>query len=107
MFCSSKPSWLDYSEPCVTTSGSAVSKRNVLERYRFLRDDHLRYMAKWGLIRPLRNGSDTHYAFPDLALLRQADVELADGGPFRAVLRNLLAEKSGQLALAFRIDAPV
>ena len=82
----------------MTTSGSAVSKRNVLDRYRFLRDDHLRYMAKWGLIRPLRSGSDTHYSFPDLALLRQADAELAEGVPFRAVLRSLLAEKTGQLA---------
>jgi tetratricopeptide (TPR) repeat protein len=91
----------------VTTSGSAVSKRNVLERYRFLRDDHLRYMAKWGLIRPLRTGSDVHYAFPDLTRLRQADAELADGVPFRAVLRNLLAEKAGQLAFDFRLDAPV
>ena len=70
---------LDYSEACVTTSGSAVSKRNVLERYRFLRDDHLRYMAKWGLIRPVRSGGDTQYAFPDFALLRQADAELAEG----------------------------
>src|ERR1051325_6241537 len=107
MFCSSKPSWLDYSEPCVTTSGSAVSKRNVLERYRFLRDDHLRYMAKWGLIRPVRSGTDTQYAFSDLALLRQADADLAEGVPCRAVLRNLRAAKSGQLAFDFRIDAPV
>jgi len=91
----------------VTSSGSAVSKRNVLERYKFLRDDHLRYMAKWGLIRPQRRGGDTQYAFPDLALLRQADAELAEGIAFRAVLRNLLAEKSGQLAFDFRIDAPV
>jgi predicted Zn-dependent protease len=91
----------------VATSGSAVSKRNVLERYRSLRDDHLRYMAKWGLVRPLRTGNDTHYAFPDLTLLRQADAELAEGVPFRVVLRNLLAEKAGQLAFDFRIDAPV
>jgi tetratricopeptide (TPR) repeat protein len=98
---------LDYSEASVTTSGSVVSKRNVLERYRSLRDDHLRYMAKWGLIRPVRTGADTHYAFSDLALLRQADAELADGVTFRAVLRNLLAAKTGQLAFDFRIDAPV
>ncbi len=91
----------------MTTSGSAVSKRNILERYRFLRDDHLRYMAKWGLIRPVRSGGDTHYAFQDLALLRQADAELAEGVAFRAVLRNLLAAKAGQLAFDFRIDAPV
>ena len=91
----------------MTTSGSAVSKRNVLERYRFLRDDHLRYMAKWGLIRPLRSGGDTQYAFQDLALLRQADAELAEGVAFRSVLRNLLALQRGQLAFDFRIDAPV
>ena len=84
-----------------------MSKRNLLERYRFLRDDQLRYMAKWGLIRPLRTGGDTQYAFSDLALLRQADAELADGASFRAVLRNLLASHTGQLAFDFRIDAPV
>ena len=91
----------------MATSGSLVSKRNVLERYRYLRDDHLRYMAKWGLIRPLKTGSETQYAFSDLALLRQADAELAEGVTFRTVLRALLASKSGQLAFDFRIDAPV
>jgi tetratricopeptide (TPR) repeat protein len=88
-------------------SGSAVSKRNVLERYKYLRDDHLRYMAKWGLVRPQRTGTDIHYQFQDLALLRQADAELAEGVTFRAVLRSLLAAKSGQLAFDWRIDAPV
>jgi tetratricopeptide (TPR) repeat protein len=55
----------------------------------------------------VRSGGDTHYAFQDLALLRQADAELAEGVAFRAVLRNLLAAKAGQLAFDFRIDAPV
>ena len=93
--------------PVVSTSGSAVSKRSLLERYRFLREDHLRYMAKWGLIRPVKAGHDTQYAFTDLALLRQADAELAEGVAFRAVFRGLLASQTGQLAFDFRIDAPV
>src|SRR5215471_8211763 len=64
-------------------------------------------MAKWGLIRPLKTGTDTQYAFSDLALLRQADSELAEGAPCRAVLRGLHASKTGQLGFDFRIDAAV
>jgi tetratricopeptide (TPR) repeat protein len=85
---------------------AAISRRQVLERYRHLRDDHLRYMQKWGLVQPShRAQGDTCYAFADLALLRQADAELAAGASFRAVLRSLLAARSGQLAFDFRLDA--
>jgi tetratricopeptide (TPR) repeat protein len=79
----------------------------VLERYKHVRDDHLRYMQKWGLIRPERG---THgeciYTFADLAVIRDADAQLAEGASFRAVLRHLLASRAGQLAFDFRIDAP-
>ena len=71
-----------------------------------MREDHLRYLQKWGLIRPVGGRqSETHYAFPDLAVIRQADELLADGAGFRAVLRYLLASRSGQLTLDFRLDA--
>jgi tetratricopeptide (TPR) repeat protein len=71
-----------------------------------VREDHLRYMQKWGLIRPAhRAHGETFYAFPDLAVIRQADAELAEGASFRAVLRNLLASREGQLAFDFRIAA--
>ena len=63
-------------------------------------------MAKWGLIRPHGRGPDTQYAFRDLALLRQADAELAEGAQFRNVLRTLIASRDGQLAFDFRIEAP-
>lgn len=64
-------------------------------------------MQKWGLIRRAhRAHGETFYAIPDLAVIRQADAELAGGAPFRAVLRNLLASRAGQLTLDFRIDAP-
>jgi tetratricopeptide (TPR) repeat protein len=71
-----------------------------------VREDHLRYMQKWGLIRP-EPGSDgeTYYAFPDVAVIRQADEALGEGASFRAVLRNLISSRAGQLAFDFRIEA--
>jgi len=80
----------------------------LLERYTHVREDHLRYMQKWGLIRP-ESGEDgeSYYAsFPDLAVIRQADEALGEGVSIRAVLRNLLASRAGQLAFDFRIEAP-
>jgi tetratricopeptide (TPR) repeat protein len=91
----------------VTTPGPAfTSRRQLLERYPRVREDHLRYMQKWGLIRPerSRNGEES-YAFTDMAVVRQADEALADGASFRAVLRQLVSIHSGQLTLDFRIEA--
>ena len=89
-----------------TPGPSAVSRRQVLERHTNLRDDHLRYMQKWGLIQPVRRAhGEVFYAFADLAMIRQADAELAEGASFRAVMRNLLASRHGQLAFDFRLDA--
>ena len=63
-------------------------------------------MQKWGLIRPeQRAHGDTYYAFPDLAMIRQTEEALAEGVSFRAVFRNLIASRSGQLAFDFRIEA--
>lgn len=87
------------------TGSAAISRRQVLERYTHLREDHLRYMHKWGLIRPESRDGETFYAFPDLAIIRQADAELAGGASLRAVLRNLLATREGQLTLDFRLEA--
>ena len=73
--------------------------------YAGLREDHLRYLQKWGLIRPVRRtNSDTYYAFADLVKIRQVSADLATA-PFRAIVRALQAERSGQLAFDFRIDA--
>ena len=70
-----------------------------------LREDHLRYLQKWGLIRPvMRTHTETYYSFSDLLLIRQVSAELASA-PFRAILRSLQAERSGQLTFDFRIDA--
>jgi tetratricopeptide (TPR) repeat protein len=89
------------------TGPSAISRRQVMERYKHVRDDHLRYMQKWGLIRSEHGAhGERAYGFHDVAVIRDADAELAKGASFRSVLRQLLASRSGQLAFDFRIEAP-
>jgi tetratricopeptide (TPR) repeat protein len=79
---------------------------DLLERYGHIREDHLRYMQKWGLIRPARwTPGEIYYRFPDLAVMREVDTALAAGASFRTVLRSLVAARSGQLAFDFRLDA--
>jgi hypothetical protein len=88
-------------------SGGAplYTTRAIRGLYPALRDDHLRYLERWGLIRPVSHGKtrqDTSYGFADLAVIRQASAELARGLTFRAVLRTLVAERTGQLAFDFQ-----
>ena len=80
--------------------------RDLLARYRELREDHVRYLVKCGLIRPvLRTNADTFFAFPDLAAIKQANDEISSGASFRSVVRTLIASRQGQLAFDFRLDA--
>jgi tetratricopeptide (TPR) repeat protein len=80
--------------------------RDVLARYRSLREDHLRYLVKCGVLRPvLRTNADTFFAFPDLVMIKQANEELAQGGSFRSIVRALTAARQGQLEFDFRLDA--
>ena len=80
--------------------------RDVLARYRELREDHLRYLVKCGVLRPvLRTNADTFFAFPDLAVIKQANEGLGQGLTFRSVVRSLMAARQGQLEFDFRIDA--
>jgi tetratricopeptide (TPR) repeat protein len=80
--------------------------RDVLARYRALREDHLRYLVKCGVLRPvLRTNADTFFAFPDLATIKQANEGLVQGQSFRSVVRGLISARQGQLELDFRLDA--
>lgn len=82
------------------------SSRDLLARYQALRDDHLRYLVKCGVVRPaVRTNTDTFFAFGDLAVIKQASDDLVGGASFRAVARNLMASRHGQLAFDFRLDA--
>lgn len=81
------------------------AQRDIVSMYPGLREDHLRYLQKWGLIRPvLRTNSETYFAFSDLLIIRQVSAEL-ESAPFRAVVKSLQSARSGQLAFDFRIDA--
>jgi tetratricopeptide (TPR) repeat protein len=90
----------------VSPGSSSISRRQVLERYKHVRDDYLRYMQKWGLIRATPAHGESLYGFADLAIIRDADAQLGEGASFRAVLRSLLASRAGQLAFDFRLEAP-
>jgi len=91
----------------VASPGStSSSRRQFLERYTHVREDHLRYMQKWGLVRSNQVADgESRFTFQDLAVIRQAEEALAEGLSFRAVLRQLIASRSGQLTLDFRIEA--
>src|SRR5262249_33385385 len=80
--------------------------RDLLARYRSLREDHLRYLVKCGILRPvLRNNADTFFAFPDLPIIKQANEGLEQGIAFGSIVRTLMASRQGQLEFDFRIDA--
>ncbi len=77
--------------------------RDLLARYRALRDDHIRYLVKYGIVRPqMRTNADTYFAFADVATLKQVNDDLAQGLSFRSIVRSLTASRDGQLAFDFR-----
>jgi tetratricopeptide (TPR) repeat protein len=79
---------------------------DLLARYTCLREDHLSYLVKSGMIHPVvRTNTDTFFAFPDLAVVKQVNDDLSRGASFRAATRSLLASLNGQLILDFRLDA--
>jgi tetratricopeptide (TPR) repeat protein len=80
--------------------------RDLLARYRALREDHVRYLVKCGVIRAVhRTNADTFFAFPDLAAIKEANDGLERGASFRAVVRGLISARQGQMAFDFRLDA--
>jgi tetratricopeptide (TPR) repeat protein len=88
------------------TEQQHFTSREILARHPGLTDDHLRYLRKWGLIQPVgRKGQGPAYTFADLSVIRQVSAALAAERSFRAVVRALLAERHGQLALDFQTDA--
>lgn len=93
------------SAPSAPPVVSPPGPRDVLGMYPSLREDHVRYLQKWGFITPTQRGGGTQFSFQDLGLLRQIHGELQRGVAFRAALRELEKSKEGQLAFDFRIDA--
>jgi tetratricopeptide (TPR) repeat protein len=80
--------------------------RDLALRYRAVREDHLRYLVKCAIIRPVvRTNADTFFAFPDLPVIKQLNEGLEQGLSFKSVVRTLIASRQGQLEFDFRIDA--
>jgi tetratricopeptide (TPR) repeat protein len=66
--------------------------------YSVLRDEHLRYFEKWGLVRPTAG----RYSFQDLHVVKHAAAELERGASLSTILRLLASEQEGQLAFDFQ-----
>ena len=64
-------------------------------------ENHLRYLEKWGLVRADAPRDERLFSFTDLPTIKQLAAELERGTPLRVILRSLLAEHQGQLALDF------
>jgi hypothetical protein len=84
-----------------TLRSQYYSARDLKGMYAALNDEHLRYLEKWGLVRPVVG----RYSFSDLHVVRQAAAELERGASLPALLRSLSAEREGQLALDFQARA--
>lgn len=88
-----------------TLRSQYYSAKDLQGMYPALREDHLRYLTKWGLIRPVVG----RYSFNDLHVIKAAAADLSRGVPLHAILRGLTAERAGQLSLDFqptRTDTP-
>jgi tetratricopeptide (TPR) repeat protein len=82
------------------------SRRDIVAMYPALRHDHLRYLEKCGLLKPIvKHHNESYFGFADLTALRQIAGELQQGAQFRAVVRNLQASRTGQLTFDFRLEA--
>jgi tetratricopeptide (TPR) repeat protein len=81
-------------------------RRDIVAMYPALRLDHLRYLEKCGLIKPIaKTHNDSFFGFADLTALRQIAGDLQQGVAFKAVVRQLQASRTGQLAFDFRLEA--
>ena len=82
-----------------TLRGQYYSARDLRGMYPMLREDHLRYLAKCGLVHPV---AGRYYSFTDLHVLKQAAADLERGIPLNVAMRELVAERQGQLTFDFQ-----
>jgi tetratricopeptide (TPR) repeat protein len=76
--------------------------RDVRSLYPRVTENHLRYLEKWGLIRPaVHTSTERFYTFTDLSTIKQLANELERSVPLKFALRSLMAEHQGQLQLDF------
>ena len=82
-----------------TLKGQYYSSKDLRGMYPVLREDHLRYLEKCGLVHPV---AGRYYSFNDLHIVKQAATELELGAPLNVAMRGLVAQRDGQLAFDFQ-----
>lgn len=87
-----------------TLRGQYYSSKDLRGMYPVLRDDHLRYLGKCGLVHPV---AGCYYSFADLHVLKHAAADLERGIPLNAAMRDLVAQQQGQLSLDFQASPRV
>ena len=75
--------------------------RDIRYLYPRITENHLRYLEKWGLIRPAPVRGDGEFSFAEVATIKQLASELERDVPLRQALRALTAEQQGQMQLDF------
>lgn len=88
------------------TAGSSgrYGVRDLRSLYPAVTENHLRYLEKWGLVKPSGQAA-REFSFTDLLVVKQVAGELERGTPLKVILRGLLAERQGQLVLDFHAAA--
>ncbi len=81
-----------------TLKSRYYAARDLRVMYPVLKDEHLRYLERWGLIQSVAG----RYSFAHLAVIKQAATAIERGVRLPAVLRELQADQRGQLALDFQ-----
>lgn len=78
------------------------SLRRLRELYPLVHEARLRALHTCGLIRPAeRTNTDAYYTLADVGVVKQINDELQQQRSFRALVRERLAARAGQLALDF------
>ena len=89
-----------------SSPGGQYRLHDIRSLYPAVTENHIRYLAKWGLIEHGRGPrQDRVYSFRDLLTIRQLAAELQRGTALKVILRTLVAEHQGQLALDFHAAA--
>jgi tetratricopeptide (TPR) repeat protein len=81
-------------------SSGRYGVRELRSLYPAVTENHLRYLEKWGLLKPAGQ-SAREFSFTDLLIVKQVAGELERGTSLKVILRGLLAERQGQLELDF------
>lgn len=79
----------------------SIGARDIRHLYPRITDNHLRYLEKWGLIRPASRIGERVLTFNEIATIKQLSAELEKDVPLKTALRGLAADQSGQLQLDF------